>query len=65
MQHSLKLDEIDDETLEMRLTDINLKLNFTDTRITTLWRTLLGFESFEITGLNVTAIAQVKDGESW
>lgn len=65
MQHSLKMDQIDDETLELRITDVNLKLNFTDTRITTLWWTLVGFDTFEVTGLNVTAIAKVTEDDQW
>ena len=54
MQHSLKMDQIDDKTIETRLTDINFKLNFTDTRLTSLWWTLVGFESLEVSGLNAT-----------
>lgn len=65
MRHTLMMDEIDDQTLEFRLTDINLKLNFDETRLTTLWWTLLNFESFELTGLNVTAIARVSGDDDW
>jgi hypothetical protein len=42
-----------------------LKLNFDETRLTTLWWTLLNFESFELTGLNVTAIARVSGDDDW
>jgi hypothetical protein len=57
-RHPLMLDEIDDQTLQLRLTNIDLTLRFEEAELTALWWTLLGLDSFSISGLNVTAMVK-------